>query len=190
MDGVKPNLVETLLVGHFWSGPYLVQPIFGPNPYLVQTHIWSGPYLDQPNLVGAILGPSKFGVCWIWGWDKGTFSMRILSQRTFSKDPLAKWPPKSKNLWLLRYFAYTLALPTSSIFWVKYLTDLWNCAFLCLDSSRKFLVQFMVPFSSPKVFDFWPLLHKGQIFFAPTENIFDQQVLGGKLAFCVKIWAL
>ena len=52
------------------------------------------------------------------------------------------------------------------------MTDLWNCAFLCLDSSRKFLVQFMVPFSSPKVFDFWPLLHKGQIFFCSDWEYF------------------
>ena len=52
------------------------------------------------------------------------------------------------------------------------MTDLWNCAFLCLDSSRKFLVQFMVPFSSPKVFDFWPLLNKGQIFFSSDWEYF------------------
>ena len=33
------------------------------------------------------------------GWDEGTFSKRTLSQRTFSKVPLAKGPPKSKDLW-------------------------------------------------------------------------------------------
>ena len=52
---VGPNLVQ-----HIWSGPYLVQPIFGPN------HIWSGPFLVQPNLVGAIFGPTRFGRCHIW----------------------------------------------------------------------------------------------------------------------------
>ena len=36
----------------------------------------------------------------------------------------------------------------------------------------------MEPFSSPKVFNFWPLLHKGQIFFALTEMIFGQQFWG------------
>ena len=30
----------------------------------------------------------------------------------------------------------------------------------------------MVPFSSPKVFDFWPLLHKGQIFFCSDWEYF------------------
>ena len=69
-DGVKPDLVETLLVGHFWSDQ-IWSSIFGrahiwSNPYLVQTHIWSGPFLVQPNLVGAIFGPTRFGRCHIW----------------------------------------------------------------------------------------------------------------------------
>ena len=46
----RPFLVGPNLVQHIWSGPYLVQPIFGPNPYLV----------------GAIFGPTKFGRCHIW----------------------------------------------------------------------------------------------------------------------------
>ena len=46
----RPFLVRPNLVQHIWSGPYLVQPIFGPNPYLV----------------GAIFGPTKFGRCHIW----------------------------------------------------------------------------------------------------------------------------
>ena len=68
--GVKPDLVETLLVGHFWSDQ-IWSSIFGrahiwSNPYLVQTHIWSEPFLVQPNLVGAIFGPTRFGRCHIW----------------------------------------------------------------------------------------------------------------------------
>ena len=46
----RPFLVGPNLVQHIWSGPYLVQPIFVPNPYLV----------------GAIFGPTKFGRCHIW----------------------------------------------------------------------------------------------------------------------------
>ena len=71
--GVKPDLVETLLVGHFWSakfGPaHLVRPIFGPThiwsgtifgpSHIWSNQIWSVPYLVQPNLVRAIFGPSK-----------------------------------------------------------------------------------------------------------------------------------
>ena len=88
---------------HIWSNPYLVlthiwsKPIFGRG-HIWTNQIWSVPYLVHPNLVCAEFGAS---------WDKGTFSKRILSQRTFSKDPLAKGPPKSKNLWLLRYLAHT-----------------------------------------------------------------------------------
>ena len=68
--GVKPDLVETLLVGHFWSDQ-IWSSIFGrahiwSNPYLLQTHIWSEPFLVQPNLVGAIFGPTRFGRCHIW----------------------------------------------------------------------------------------------------------------------------
>ena len=69
-SGVKPDLVETLLVGHFWSDQ-IWSSIFGrahiwSNPYLFQTHIWSEPFLVQPNLVGAIFGPTRFGRCHIW----------------------------------------------------------------------------------------------------------------------------
>ena len=46
----QPFLVGPNLVQHIWSGPYLVQPIFGPKPYLVR----------------AIFGPTKFGRCHIW----------------------------------------------------------------------------------------------------------------------------
>ena len=89
---------------HIWSNPYLVQthiwskPIFGRG-HIWSNKIWSVPYLVQPDLVSAILGPSKFGLYWIWDWGKGTFSKRSLSQGIFFKGPLAKGPPKSKDLW-------------------------------------------------------------------------------------------
>ena len=85
----------------------------------------------------------------------------------------------------------TLALPTSSNFLGKILD--WSVK-LCLFMFR-FIKKFFGSIYGPIFFPqgFWFLAfttYRPNFSFAPTENIFDQQVLGGKLAFCVKIWAL